>query len=88
MLPPSTHVGVHGPSDATYIVSTTYPAPDDGRGTAYFAVPEADASLIRVGEGVALKLNPYPTRLFRGKVMRPGSQVRQEGEDRWPSSGG
>ncbi|HEX9304479.1 MAG TPA: GAF domain-containing protein [Thermoanaerobaculia bacterium] len=56
---------------------------DVGSVLAEVAVPEADASLIRAGEGVALKLNPYPTRLFRGKVMRPGSHVRQEGEDRF-----
>jgi RND family efflux transporter MFP subunit len=56
---------------------------DVGSVVAEVAVPEADASLIRAGEGVALKLNPYPTRLFRGKVMRPGSHVRQEGEDRF-----
>ncbi|HSE62404.1 MAG TPA: GAF domain-containing protein [Thermoanaerobaculia bacterium] len=47
------------------------------------AVPEADAALVRVGERVALKLNPYPTRLFHGKVVRPGSHVRQEGEERF-----
>jgi RND family efflux transporter MFP subunit len=56
---------------------------DVGSMLAEVAVPEADASLIRAGEGVALKVNPYPTRLFRGKVMRPGSHVRQEGEDRF-----
>jgi RND family efflux transporter MFP subunit len=56
---------------------------DVGSVVAEVAVPEADASLIRAGEGVALKLNPYPTRLFRGKVMRPGSHVRQEGEERF-----
>jgi RND family efflux transporter MFP subunit len=56
---------------------------DVGSVLAEVAVPEADASLIRAGEGVALKVNPYPTRLFRGKVMRPGSHVRQEGEDRF-----
>jgi RND family efflux transporter MFP subunit len=47
------------------------------------AVPEADASLIRAGEAVALKLNPYPTRLFHGKVTRPGSHVRQEGDEQF-----
>jgi RND family efflux transporter MFP subunit len=56
---------------------------DVGSVVAEVAVPEADASLIRPGEGVALKLNPYPTRLFHGTVMRPGSHVRQEGEDRF-----
>ena len=56
---------------------------DVGSVVAEVAVPEADASLIRAGEGVALKLNPYPTRLFHGQVTRPGSHVRQEGEDRF-----
>ena len=56
---------------------------DAGSVVAEVAVPEADASLIRAGEAVALKLNPYPTRLFHGKVTRPGSHVRQEGEDRF-----
>lgn len=47
------------------------------------AVPEEDASFVRAGEAVALKLNPYPTRLFRGTVTRPGSHVREEGEERF-----
>jgi RND family efflux transporter MFP subunit len=47
------------------------------------AVPEADVSLVRPGERVAVKLNPYPTRIFRGTVVRPGSHVREEGEDRF-----
>jgi RND family efflux transporter MFP subunit len=56
---------------------------DVGSVLAEVAVPEADASLIRVGERVAVKLNPYPTRLFHGQVMRPGSHVHQEGEERF-----
>jgi hypothetical protein len=46
-------------------------------------VPETEASLIRVGESVALKLNPYPTRLFRGTLVRPGTHVREEGLERF-----
>jgi hypothetical protein len=32
---------------------------------------------------VVLKLNPYPTRLFRGTVTRPGSHVREEESERF-----
>ena len=42
------------------------------------AVPESDAFLVRPGQRVALKLNTYPTRIFRGTIARPGSHVRQE----------
>ncbi|HEV8610145.1 MAG TPA: GAF domain-containing protein [Thermoanaerobaculia bacterium] len=47
------------------------------------AVPEADVSLVQPGERVAVKLNPYPTRIFHGTVRRPGSHVREEGKDRF-----
>lgn len=56
---------------------------DVGRVLAEVAVPEADASLIRSGEKAALKLNPYPTRLFHGEVLRPGSHVREEEGERF-----
>ena len=56
---------------------------DVGSVLAEVAVPEGDAALIRQGERVALKLNPYPTRLFHGVVTRPGSHVHQEGEERF-----
>lgn len=46
VMPPSTRVDVDGPDDATYIVSTTYPAPDNGAGTAYVAVPDADGRIV------------------------------------------
>ncbi len=51
--------------------------------TAEVAVPEADASLLKAGQRVALKLNPYPTRVFRGAVTRIGAEVHQEGEERF-----
>jgi RND family efflux transporter MFP subunit len=44
------------------------------------AVPEADAALVRAGERAALKMNPFPTRVFRGEVLRVGAELRQEGE--------
>lgn len=56
---------------------------DVGTFLAEVAVPENDATLVQQGERVAIKLNPYPTRLFRGTVTRPGSHVRQEDKDRF-----
>ncbi len=47
------------------------------------AVPERDAMRLREGQDVALKLNAYPTRTFRGRVTRVGAAVHQEGEDRF-----
>jgi RND family efflux transporter MFP subunit len=46
------------------------------------SVPESEASLIRVGQPVAVKLNSYPTRLFRGKLTRPGTHVLEEEKER------
>ncbi|HEV7499701.1 MAG TPA: HlyD family efflux transporter periplasmic adaptor subunit, partial [Vicinamibacteria bacterium] len=54
---------------------------DSGSVTAEVAVPEADAALVKTGEQVALKMNPYPTRVFRGEVRRVGAELRQEGEE-------
>jgi RND family efflux transporter MFP subunit len=51
--------------------------------TAEVAVPETEAFLVRVGEPVTLKLNPYPTRIFRGSVTRVGAHVREDGKDRF-----
>jgi RND family efflux transporter MFP subunit len=56
---------------------------DVGTILAEVAVPEEDAALVREGERVAIKLNPYPTRLFRGLITRPGTHVRQEDKDRF-----
>jgi len=56
---------------------------DTGSILAEVAVPENEASLIGVGEPVALKLNPYPTRTFRGVLTRVGSHVRDDGKDRF-----
>jgi RND family efflux transporter MFP subunit len=54
---------------------------DLGTVLAEVAIPDMDASLVRRGQAVAVKLNPYPTKIFRGTITRPGSHVRQEGED-------
>jgi RND family efflux transporter MFP subunit len=51
--------------------------------TAEVAVPEKDGGLLRPGEKVRLKLNPFPTRTFQGVVTRVGAEVRQEGADRF-----
>ena len=51
--------------------------------TAEVAIDEADAALLKTGEPVALKLNTYPTRTFRGSVSRVGSFVREEGKERF-----
>jgi RND family efflux transporter MFP subunit len=51
--------------------------------TTEVAVDERDAGLLTTGEPVAVKLNPFPTRLFRGTVSRVSSFVREEGKDRF-----
>lgn len=56
---------------------------DVGTVLAEVAVPESDVSLVRPGERVAVKLNPYPTRIFHGTVLRSGSHVREEGDERF-----
>ncbi len=54
---------------------------DAGGITAEVAVPESDASLVKTGQAIALKMNPFPTRVFRGQVRRVGAELRQEGEE-------
>jgi len=56
---------------------------DLGTVTAEVAVPEAEASAVRSGEPVALKLNPYPNRTFYGAVTRVGARIREEGKERF-----
>lgn len=51
--------------------------------TAEIAVPETDVALVRPGDRVGVKLNSYPTRLFRGSLTRVGSSVREDGKDRF-----
>ena len=53
---------------------------DTGAVTAEVAVPESDAALVASGQPVALKMNPFPTRVFRGTVERVGAELRQEGD--------
>jgi GAF domain-containing protein len=47
------------------------------------AVREVDANLLRPGQNVAVKLNSYPSRVFRGKIGSVSPVVREEGEDRF-----
>ena len=54
---------------------------DTGSITAEVAVPESDAALVQAGQTVALKMNPFPTRVFRGRVERVAAELRQEGEE-------
>lgn len=54
---------------------------DAGSVTAEVSIPESDAALLKTGQPVALKLNAYPTRVFRGSVERVGAELRQEGEE-------
>jgi RND family efflux transporter MFP subunit len=56
---------------------------DVGTVTAELAVPEGDISLVKRGQRVSLKMNPYPTHTFAGTVARLGARVREEGEDRF-----
>ena len=56
---------------------------DVGRVLAEVGVPESEVSLVHAGEPVSLKLNPYPTRTFRGTLTRPGTHVREDGADRF-----
>jgi multidrug efflux pump subunit AcrA (membrane-fusion protein) len=51
--------------------------------TAEVAVPESEVVLVRPGDPVSVKLNSYPTRLFRGSLTRVGSHVREDGKQRF-----
>lgn len=56
---------------------------DMGSVTAEVAVPEEEVSLIRPGQHVDLKLNPYPTRTFAAEITRLGARIREEGGERF-----
>jgi RND family efflux transporter MFP subunit len=56
---------------------------DLGMVTAEIAVPEQDISYVRAGLPVALKLNPYSTRTFHGRVSRVGARIREEDKSRF-----
>lgn len=51
--------------------------------TVEVAVPEEDATELRPGEPISVKVNPYPGRTFRGIVDRVGAVVHEEGEKRF-----
>ncbi len=54
---------------------------DTGSVTAEVAVPESEAALVHASQPVALKMNPFPTRVYRGSVERVGAELRQEGDE-------
>jgi multidrug efflux pump subunit AcrA (membrane-fusion protein) len=56
---------------------------DVGTVSVEVAVPEEDSSLLRPGQAVDVKVNPYPTRSFHGEVTRVGARIREEGKDRF-----
>ncbi|HET7453187.1 MAG TPA: efflux RND transporter periplasmic adaptor subunit [Thermoanaerobaculia bacterium] len=47
------------------------------------ALRENDSSLLGDGQPVKVKLNAYPSRVFRGKIGRVSPVVHEEGEDRF-----
>jgi RND family efflux transporter MFP subunit len=47
------------------------------------AIPEVDCSLLHERENVTVKLNSYPSRVFRGTIGRISPVVREEGDDRF-----
>ena len=47
------------------------------------AVPEDDATRLAVGQPVSVKMNSYPTRMFRGSVSRVGAVVHAEAGERF-----
>ena len=51
--------------------------------TAEIAVPESEAALVKAGQKVTLKFNPFPGRSFRGSVERVGARIREEGPERF-----
>jgi RND family efflux transporter MFP subunit len=58
-------------------------ATSDGRIVAEVAIGERDAGHVRPGMPAEVKLNPFPTRTFRGKVERVGARLREENEERY-----
>jgi RND family efflux transporter MFP subunit len=56
---------------------------DVGTVSVEVAVSEEDSSLLRPGQAVDVKVNPYPTRSFHGEVTRVGARIREEGKDRF-----
>jgi RND family efflux transporter MFP subunit len=56
---------------------------DDSSVDVEVAVPEGEASLLKPGETLWLKINSYPTKTWKGTVTRVGAAVHQEGEERF-----
>jgi len=47
------------------------------------AVPEDDAMRVKPGQPVSMKMNSYPTRVFRGSVSRVGAVIHAEAGNRF-----
>jgi RND family efflux transporter MFP subunit len=56
---------------------------DQNRMAAEMSVPESDLALVRLGKGVALKLNAFPTATFEGAVERIGAQTRSDAGEQY-----
>jgi RND family efflux transporter MFP subunit len=69
-------VGQNFPRGAEFCVVA-----DVGTVNVEVAVPEEDSSLVQTGQAVDVKVNPYPTRSFHGRVTRVGAHIREEGDD-------
>jgi RND family efflux transporter MFP subunit len=55
---------------------------DTSRAIVDVAIDNAEASLLRTGEKASVKLNSFPTRVFRGDVMVVSPKATLQGEDR------
>jgi multidrug efflux pump subunit AcrA (membrane-fusion protein) len=55
---------------------------DTSRAIVDVAIDNAEASLLRTGEKASVKLNSFPTRVFRGDVMVVSPMATLRGEDR------
>jgi RND family efflux transporter MFP subunit len=47
------------------------------------SVPETDLGFLKPGKSVALKLNAFPTKTFKGTVERIGAQTRSDAGDQY-----
>jgi multidrug efflux pump subunit AcrA (membrane-fusion protein) len=55
---------------------------DTSRAIVDVAIDDTDASLLGVGEPASLKLNSFPTRVFRGNVVIVSPKGTMQGESR------
>lgn len=55
---------------------------DTSRAIVDVGIDDAEASLLRTGEGASVKLNAFPTRIFRGEVMIVSPKAELQGDSR------